>query len=90
MIELLLMAGMVALGVAVLVGIVKLLFALLLLPFKAAIWLTKGLVGLVIVIPILIAVYLVATNIVPIVLFVMLLPFLLFVAGVALLLKLTF
>ena len=90
MIELLLMVGMVALGVAVLVGIVKLLFALLLLPFKAAIWFTKGLVGLVVVIPILIVVYLVATNIVPIVLFMMLLPFLLFVAGVALLLKLIF
>jgi hypothetical protein len=90
MIELLLFVSVIALGIAVLVGVVKLLFGLLLLPFKAAIWLTKGLIGLVFVIPLLIVVYLVAANVVPLVLFAMLLPFVLFIAGVVLLFKLIF
>lgn len=90
MIELLLLVGIVVVGFALLAGIVKLLFGLILFPFKAAFWLTKGLVGLVIAIPVLVIVYLVAANIIPIVLFALLLPFVLFIAGVALLLKLIF
>lgn len=90
MIELLLFVGIIALGIAVLVGVVKLLFGLLLLPFQAAIFLTKGLIGLVFVIPVAIVVYLVVANIVPLVLFALLLPFVLFIAGVALLFKLIF
>lgn len=90
MIEMLVIVGAVVLGFAILVGIVKVLFGLLLLPFKAALWLTKGLVGLFIAIPVLVVVYLVVANVVPIVLFALLLPFVLFIAGVMLLLRLIF
>jgi hypothetical protein len=90
MIELLLFIGAIALGIAVIVGVVKLLFAVMLLPFKAAIWIGKGLFGLLIALPVLVIVLLVVTNVVPLVLFALLLPIILFIAGVALLLKLIF
>ncbi len=90
MIELLLFIGIVAVGMAVLVGIIKLLFGLLILPLKAAFWLTKGLIGFLIAIPVLVIVFLIVTNVVPLVLFALLLPFIFFIAGVALLFKLIF
>lgn len=90
MIELLLLLTVVAFGLALLVGILKLVFGLVLLPFKAALWLTKGLIGLVVAIPLLVIVYLVVANVIPFLLVAMLLPFVLFVAGAVLLLKLIF
>ena len=46
MFELLFLLGILAVGVLVLVAILKLLVALVLLPFKLAWWMAKGLVGL--------------------------------------------
>ena len=90
MIELLLFIAIVGFGIAILVGVLKLLFGLLILPFKAAFWLTKGLLGLLIAIPVMIVVFLVVTNVIPLVLFALILPVILFFAGVVLLFKLIF
>lgn len=88
MLEVLFLLAIVALGIVVLAGILKLLFALVLLPFKIVLWTAKGLLGLLLIVPMVIVGILVITNIVPILLFLLLLPLFLVVAGVALFLKL--
>ena len=52
--ELILLFGALALGVVVLAGILKLLVMVLLLPFKLAWWTAKGLVGLLLFLPVLV------------------------------------
>lgn len=92
MIELLFLFGVIVLGIglvaSLIVGVLKLVFALVLLPFKVAIGLTKGVVGMLIGIPLLVVFLLAVTNVVPILLFALLLPVILFVVGVVGLLKL--
>jgi hypothetical protein len=90
MMELLLLFGILAVGAVVLIGVLKLLVGLLLLPFKLAWWMAKGLVGLLLFVPLAIICFLVLTNVFPIVLFFLLLPVIVMVAGVGLLVKLVF
>lgn len=90
MLEVLFLFGVLAVGVVVLVGILKLLVALVLLPLKLAWWMAKGLVGLLLVVPLAILAFLVITNVFPLVVFLLLLPLVVVVAGVGLLVKLAF
>jgi hypothetical protein len=88
MIELLVLAGAVVFGLAVLIGILKLMWALVLLPFKAAFWMAKGLLGLVIAVPLLIIGYLLIANVFPLILLVLLLPVIVLVVAVGFVLSL--
>jgi hypothetical protein len=90
MFELLFLTGLLILGVVVLAGILKLLFGLLLLPLKMAWWMAKGLVGLLLIVPVAIVAFLVLTNVLPIVLFLLVLPVIVVVAGVGLFVKTVF
>lgn len=90
MLEVLFLVLMVMVGIGVLAGVLKLLAALLLLPFKLLFWTAKGLIGLLLLLPLLIIGTLVLANVFPIVLAFLLLPVFVVVAGVALLLKLIF
>jgi len=90
MFELLFIFGVLALGVVVLVGILKLLVGLLLLPLKMAWWMAKGLMGFLLIVPLAIVAFLVLTNVFPVVLILLLLPVIVVVAGVGLLVKLAF
>lgn len=88
--ELIVLFGALALGVLLLAGILKLLVVLLLLPFKLAWWTAKGLIGLLLFLPVLVVGFLVVTNVFPLVLMLLLLPVLLVVAAVGLFVKLLF
>lgn len=88
MLELLFIFGVLAAGVFVLVGILKLLVVLLLLPLKLAWWTAKGLAGLLLLIPLAALFFFVATNVFPVVLMLLVLPVILVVAGVGYLMKL--
>jgi hypothetical protein len=90
MFELFFLFGVLTLGVIVLVGVLKLLVALLLLPLKLAWWVAKGLVGLLLFVPLAIVGFLVLTNVFPVILLLLLLPLVVVVAGVGLLVKLVF
>jgi hypothetical protein len=90
MFELLFVFGILALGVLALIGFLKLLVALVLLPFKIAWWTAKGLVGLLLVVPLIVISVLVVTNVFPLVLFMLLLPVIIVTAAVAFLVKLVF
>jgi hypothetical protein len=90
MFELLFLFGVLTLGVVVLVTILKLLVALLLLPFKLAWWMAKGLVGLLLIVPLALVGFLVFTNVFPVMVLLLLLPVIAVVAGVGLLVKLVF
>lgn len=81
MFELLVLLGVVALAGCVAIGLLKLLVALVILPFKAAFWLAKGVIGLVLVVPLAIIFTAVMVNALPIVLFVLFIPLLLVVGG---------
>jgi len=77
-------------GGALLIGLLKLLVAVALIPLKLAWWMVKGVVGLVLIIPLtLIAISLVATGL-PVILFVLVLPLLLGVAGLVALVRCVF
>jgi|GEM_PF-4875049 len=80
--ELLFGLGFLIAGLFVAVGILKFLLFLFVLPFKLAIGLAKGLIGLVIGVPLLIITALAFTGILPVLVVVVALPVL---AGVALL-----
>ena len=88
--ELLFIFGILAIGVVVLVGVLKLLVSLLLLPFKLAWWMAKGLVGLLLIVPVAIVGILVLTNVFPVVLLILLLPVIAVVAVVGLLVRMVF
>jgi hypothetical protein len=88
MLELLFMFGVLAVGVFVLVGILKLLVVLLLLPLKLAWWTAKGLAGLLLAIPLLVLFFFVATGAFPVVVMMLVLPVILVVVGVGFLMRL--
>ncbi|MCK4775246.1 MAG: hypothetical protein KAT30_10690 [Candidatus Krumholzibacteria bacterium] len=88
MFEVLFLFGIVALGIVLLAGVLNLLAALLLLPLKLLFWTAKGLIGLLLLVPMLVIGALVVANLCPIILLFLLLPVLLVAAGVVLLLKL--
>ncbi len=90
MLELLFLFGVLTVGVVVLVGVLKLLVGLVLLPFKLAWWMAKGLVGLLLIVPLVIVGFLILTNVFPVILLLLLLPAIAVVAGVGLLAKLVF
>jgi hypothetical protein len=90
MLELLFFFGMLTLGAVLLIGFLKLLVVLLILPFKLAWWAAKGIVGLLLFIPLIVVFFLVFTNVFPLLLILMILPVLLVVAGVGMLMKLVF
>jgi len=90
MLELLFVFGILALGAVVLIGLLKLFLGLLLLPFKLVWWTAKGVVGLLLIIPLIVIGYLVITNVVPLLLVFLIIPVLLVVACVGFLMKLVF
>lgn len=90
MFELLFLFGVLTLGVVLLIGFLKLLVVVLLLPFKLAWWTAKGLLGLLLFVPMLILGYLVIAGAFPALLLLLILPVFVVVAGVGLLIKLIF
>jgi len=90
MIDLLVLFFLLFAGVCVLVGILKFLVVLVLIPFKIALWMTKGLVWLVVGIPFLILTTVVVAGAFPIVVFLLMLPVLLLGAAVAAIARLVF
>lgn len=88
MLELLFVFGVCAFAAVCVIGLLKLLVALVILPFKIAFFVAKGFLGLLLIVPALIIGYLVITNVFPIVLFLLILPVILAVAALGLLLKL--
>ncbi len=74
MFETLIVLGILVGGVVLLFGLLKLLVLVLLLPFKIAFLLAKGLIGLVIAVPVLIITSLVLVGTLPFIYFVVLLP----------------
>ena len=90
MFELLFLLGILAVGVLVLVAILKLLVALVLLPFKLAWWMAKGLLGVLLFVPLAVVGFLVFTNVFPVIVLLLLLPLIVVVAGIGLLVKLIF
>ena len=90
MLELLVALCFIFVGAVVLVGILKLLVALIILPFKIAFFLAKSVVGLLLLIPLAIIAYVVFVNAFPIIVFALLLPVLLAVVAVAFVVKCLF
>jgi hypothetical protein len=82
MLELLGLVALVVLLGAVAVGLLKVLFWAILLPFKVGFWLLKGLVGLVVVVPLLLVALWAASAVLPIVLVVIAVPVIFVVGGV--------
>ena len=74
MFETLIVLGVLAGGVMLLFGLLKLLVVVLLLPFKIAFLLAQGLIGLVIAVPVLIITSLVLVGTLPVICFFVLLP----------------
>ena len=81
MIELLILFGVICLGGFLLIGLLKLCVMLILIPVKIAFALAKGILGLLIVVPLLALVPLILAGIAPVILAVLCLPL---IAGVAL------
>jgi len=88
MFEVLFLFGVLVLGIVLLAGVFKLLAALLLLPLKFLFWTAKGLIGLLLFVPMLVICALVVANLCPIILLFLLLPVFLVAVGVVLLLNL--
>lgn len=88
MFELLTIFGLVFLIGAFVVFLAKLLFALVLLPIKLGFWLVKGLLALVILIPILLISFGAVSVVVPFIFGLAVLPILIVVGGVVFLAKL--
>jgi len=88
--ELLLVFGALALGAAIFIGMLKLLVALVLLPLKIAFLAATGVIGLVLVVPLLVIGFAVLANVLPVIIFVLLLPVIVVGAMFAVLLKLIF
>ena len=83
MFELLILFGLLFLGACALVGLLKFLVAVVLLPFKLAIVMTKGLLLLFVGIPFLILSLVVVGGALPILGFVLMVPVLLGAAAIA-------
>lgn len=90
MFELLFLFGVFAFAVLCVIGVLKLLVALVILPFKMAFWMAKGLLGLLLLIPMILLAYVVFVNALPIVFFLLVLPIIVVVTGFGLLLRLIF
>lgn len=90
MLELLLFFGILALAAVIFIGMLKLLVALVLLPLKIAFLAAKGVVGLVLVVPLFVIGFAVLANVLPVIIFLLLLPMVVVGAMFALLLKLIF
>jgi hypothetical protein len=88
MFEFLAFFGLVFLVGAFVLFLAKLLFALVLLPIKLGFWLLKGLLALVILIPIMLVSFGAVSVVVPVALGLVALPILLVVGGAVLLAKL--
>jgi hypothetical protein len=87
MLELLgLMALIVIIG-AVAVGLLKMLFWLLVLPFKLGFWLLKGVFALVFIVPLAVISLCVATAVLPAIALVIALPVFLLVGGLVVLVR---
>ena len=90
MFEILFVILALAVGGALLIGLLKLFVAIAFIPLKLAWWLVKGVVALVLIVPLtLIAINLFALGI-PVILFVLVLPLLLGVAGLVVLVRCVF
>jgi len=85
MMELLFIFVVIALFGALLIGLLKALVFLVVLPFKVAIWMAQGIIGLVLIIPLAIISFLVLASALPVIGLVLALPVLLFAGIVALL-----
>jgi len=81
MFEILLAMGFLILGGMLLIGLFKLLIGLVVLPFKLGLWVLKGVVALLLLVPLVIIGLNVVALGIPIVLAVLVLPFLLLLAG---------
>jgi len=90
MFELLVLLGVACLALCVLGGVLQLLVSLVLLPFKLALGLAKGLFGLIFVVPLLLVLGLVFTGIFPLILGIVAVPVFLGVALLAGLFRLIF
>jgi len=88
MFELLTLFGLVFLCGAFVIFLAKLLFSLVLLPIKLGFWLLKGLLALVLLVPILLISCGAVSVVVPVFLLLAALPILIVVGGVVLLAKL--
>ena len=90
MFEILFLILALAVGGALLIGLLKLFVAIAFIPLKLAWWLVKGVVALVLIVPLtLIAINLFAFGL-PVILFVLVLPLLLGVAGLVVLVRCVF
>ncbi len=90
MFELLILIAAIAIGGALLVGFLKLIVSLALLPFKVGFWLIKGVLALVILLPLTIIFFNLFAFAVPVVLFALFLPIIIGVIGLLVLFKLIF
>lgn len=90
MFELLFLILALVVGGAVLIGLLKLFVVIALIPLKLAWWLVKGVFALVLIVPLaLIAINLVAVGL-PVILFVLVLPLVLGLAGLVALVRCVF
>jgi hypothetical protein len=90
MFELFVLIMILVVGGALLVGLLKLFVAFALLPFRLAWWLVKGVVALVLIVPLtLIALNLVFLGL-PVILFILVVPLALGVAGLVALVRVIF
>ncbi|UCH83590.1 MAG: hypothetical protein JSW50_14230 [Candidatus Latescibacterota bacterium] len=88
MFECLILIGLIFFFGAFIAFLIKLLFSLVLLPIKLGLWLLKGLLALVLLIPILLISFGAVSAIIPFILAVLALPILIVVGGAVLLAKL--
>lgn len=80
--ELIVLLAAILLGGAILLGLLKFLFWAVLLPFKAAFWVVKGIIGLVFLVPFVAIFACVLSTAVPVLLTLLALPIVLALAGV--------
>ena len=90
MLEILMVIGAIVLVAAIAGGLLKLLFSLILLPFKLGLWIVKGVFAVLIVIPAVILAVCALSAVLPVVLVVIAVPFLCVVAAFAFLLDIVF
>lgn len=90
MFELLFLFGLLFVGGFVVVGLLKFLVAMVLLPVKAAFWLTKGLAGLLIGIPVMILCFVVFIGAFPVAALLLVLPIVVCAVAVGALARLFF
>jgi len=90
MFELLFLFGLLFIGGFLIVGLLKFLVAMVLLPVKAAFWLTKGLAGLLIGVPLMILGFVVLVGAFPVAVLFLVFPIVLCAVAIGALAKLLF